>query len=219
MNSKETLSIRSKDRKLTDQPEIIVKNISFGVNLYKNALSKDNCSNYASLLSKNLDGSKDYHWLPSDNDDSIRIGTNDFLVTEEFLGPENEKNKFLYDMNFNVLDLIKKCVSDYATSWDMGIHHYQTLNFVRYLSPTGYFAPHHDDDPTTVRTITAILYLNDDYEGGNLVFSRLDNLVVKPETGDLIVFPASYLYEHESTLLTRGVKYCVIAAGDYRERG
>lgn len=219
MRNRETVSVRAKDRVITGDADVTVKNIAFGVNLYKNALSKEDCSKYVTLLSDSLDGSKEHSWLPSDNDDSVRIAANDFLVDEEFLGPENETNKFLYDMNSHVLGVIKKYVSDYAEPWGMGIHHYQTLNFVRYVSPAGYFAPHHDDDPRTVRTITAVLYLNDDYRGGRLVFSRLDNLVVKPEAGDLVVFPASYLYEHESTLVTEGIKYCVVAAGDYMERG
>jgi hypothetical protein len=218
MSNKETLSIRVEDRQLTGELNTIAKNVSFGVNLYKNALSKEDCRKYVALLSENLDGSKQHSWLPPDTEDSARVSANDFLVTEEFLGPVGESNKSLYDMNSNVLSSIKRCVSDYANSWNIPIHYYKPLNFVRYVSPTGYFAPHHDDNPMISRTITAVMYLNDDYEGGNLIFSKLDNLIVKPETGDLIVFPASYLYEHESTLVTTGTKYCVVSFSDYIER-
>jgi Rps23 Pro-64 3,4-dihydroxylase Tpa1-like proline 4-hydroxylase len=219
MSNRETVSIRVKDKALIDNSDVIAKNISFGVNLYKNALSKEDCLKYVNLLNDNLDGSGKYSWLPSDTDESVRISANDFLVSKEYIGPENEINMPLYKMNSNVLKAIKTCVSDYANSWDMSITYYDPLNFVRYVSPTGYFAPHHDDSPSTVRTITAVMYLNDDYEGGRLVFPRLDNVTVKPEAGDLIVFPASYLYEHESTLVSSGTKYCVVSFSDYIKRG
>lgn len=219
MSSRESLLVRVKDRTLDDYPAVSIKNLSFGVNLYKNAISKEDCQKYVNLLSDTLDGSRGYSWLESDNDDSMRIAANDFLIDEEFIGPENETNKDLYKMNSNVLDSIKRCVSDYAASWNIELNHYETLNFVRYVAPTGYFAPHFDDDPHTVRTVSAVLYLNDDYDGGQLVFSRLDDLTIKPETGDLVVFPSTYLYEHKSELITKGIKYCVVSVSDYTKRG
>lgn len=219
MSNRETLSIRAKDRTLLSRPEVVVKNLSFGVNLYKNCISKEDCQKYVTLLGGSLDGSTKYSWLESDNDSSMRIAANDFVVDEEFLGQKSSENASFFEMNSNVFDSIKTCISDYASSWNIELNHYEALNFARYVSPRGYFAPHFDDDPRTVRTVSGVLYLNDDYEGGRLVFSRLDNLTVKPEPGDLVVFPSTYLYEHESELLTKGTKYCVISVSDYTKRG
>lgn len=219
MSNRETISTRLEDKTLTGNSSVTVKNLSFGVNLYKNALSKEDCLKYVALLNENLDGSGQYSWFPEDPGEAARTSANDFVVGEEYLGPENETNRPLYEMNSKVLNSVKKCASDYADSWEISITHYEPLNFVRYISPNGYFGPHHDDSPGVPRTITAVMYLNDDHEGGNLVFSRLDNLIVKPEAGDLIVFPASYLYEHESTLVSSGTKHCVVSFGTYMERG
>jgi hypothetical protein len=221
MSSTETLTDRAKNRNLIDSPEILVKNLSFGVNLYENTIPVDECYKYVDLLSNSLDsGLKDYSWLPPEEGDEVRTAANDFVVTEEFLGPKNETNKDLYNMNSKVLDVIKTCVSDYASSWGIEIHYYQDLNFVRYVAPTGYFAPHIDDSPHTVRSVSAVLYLNDNYDGGELLFTRLDNLKVKPKPGDLVVFPSTYLYEHKSEVVTRGTKYCVVSFSDlYEKRG
>lgn len=221
MSNIETLTGRAEPRNLADTPEILVKNISFGVNLYENTIPVEECYKYVTLLSNSLDGGlKKYSWLPPEEEVEIRTSANDFVVTEEFLGPKDETNKDLYDMNSRVLDVIKTCVSDYASSWGIEIHHYQDLNFVRYVAPTGYFAPHIDDSPHTVRSVSAVLYLNDDYDGGELVFTRLDDLTVKPKPGDLVVFPSTYLYEHKSNVVPKGTKYCVVSFSDlYEKRG
>lgn len=220
MSKIETLTVRADPRNLTSSPEILVKNLSYGVNLYENTLSVEECQKYVTLLSESLDSGLKYSWLPPEEELELRPSANDFVVTEEFLGPKNETNKDLYDMNSRVLDVIKTCVSDYAASWGIEIHHYQDLNFVRYISPTGYFAPHIDDSPHTVRSVSAVLYLNEDYDGGELVFTRLDNLTIKPKPGDLAVFPSTYLYEHKSNLVPRGTKYCVVSFSDlYEKRG
>lgn len=64
------------------------------------------------------------------------------------------------------------------------------------------------------RIKTIILYLNDDYDGGQIYFSNL-NLKIKPSRGNFLVFEncigeSHYIHPnalHESKIVTRGVKY------------
>jgi hypothetical protein len=225
MSNIETLTTRAEDRILSKEKNITVKNISFGVNLYKNSISKEDCKKYIELLVEKLDGTEDdYSWLQFDEDDEeygeeSLIVRDDFRVDEEALGPRNESNKSLFEMDANVLDVVKTCIFDYATSWEASITSFEPLIFARYTAPTGYFLPHFDDSLEVIRSVSAVLYLNSDYEGGELTFTRLDNLKIKPEPGDLVVFPSTYLYKHTSEILTKGTKYCVIAMSDYAERG
>jgi len=44
--------------------------------------------------------------------------------------------------------------------------------------------------------ISALFYVNDNYEGGEIVFPRF-NKVVKPKAGDLILFPSNGPYRHQ----------------------
>lgn len=39
-----------------------------------------------------------------------------------------------------------------------------------------------------------LIYLNDEYEGGELVFNDYD-IIIKPEPGDMIIFPNHYMHE------------------------
>ena len=66
--------------------------------------------------------------------------------------------------------------------------------------------PAHSDHGITSRVISCILYLNDDYVGGELYFPYLD-IMVKPEAGSVIFFPSNYIYTHEVKPIISGVRY------------
>ncbi len=63
------------------------------------------------------------------------------------------------------------------------------------------------------RALTAIAYLNEDYEGGSTVFTEL-SIGVRGETGDLLIFSnidreghRDYRMRHSGTPVTRGTKW------------
>lgn len=58
------------------------------------------------------------------------------------------------------------------------------------------------------RDITMIWYLNDDYVGGELEFTKLQ-LIFKPKKGDMIVFPSYYEFSHRVYPVTSG-KRCAL---------
>lgn len=60
------------------------------------------------------------------------------------------------------------------------------------------------------RRLAAVMFCNDDYEGGRLHFPRQD-VTIEPEAGMLVMFPANFTHPHESTPVTRGVKYSVVS--------
>jgi predicted 2-oxoglutarate/Fe(II)-dependent dioxygenase YbiX len=53
---------------------------------------------------------------------------------------------------------------------------------------------------------TLMVYLNDDYEGGETRFPGLKR-VVRPETGMVLIFP--HRLRHEGLMVTRGTKYAL----------
>lgn len=52
----------------------------------------------------------------------------------------------------------------------------------------------------------SIIYLNDDYEGGELFFPKY-KIHMKPQPGTLIFFPSTNMYAHGVTEVTDGVRY------------
>lgn len=67
---------------------------------------------------------------------------------------------------------------------------------------------HYDYAPYDIRICTAILYLNEDYEGGDLLFPR-QQVSFRPKRGELLIVPASYLYPHCVTPITSGERRCI----------
>lgn len=75
----------------------------------------------------------------------------------------------------------------------------------------GSFLPPHTDNSnpngsphsTPWRDFSSIVYLNDDYEGGELYFTAKDR-VLKPRRGMLVAFSAGYHHEHGVLKVTQG---------------
>lgn len=66
--------------------------------------------------------------------------------------------------------------------------------------------------------LTCTMYLNDDYSGGEVIFSVGDQKITyKPEAGDVLVFPSghpdfmseNFRYEHAVTKVTKNDKYFI----------
>ena len=66
----------------------------------------------------------------------------------------------------------------------------------------GDWVPNH----TPHRDASAIYYLNDDFEGGEIVFNR-EKVVVTPRRGLLLAFPSDGAHVHEVLPVRRGIRY------------
>jgi predicted 2-oxoglutarate/Fe(II)-dependent dioxygenase YbiX len=91
----------------------------------------------------------------------------------------------------------------------------EAINFVRY-QPGQHFSVHSDHGFSYSCTLSSVMYLNDDYEGGELWFPYLD-IKFKPEYGDIVLFPSTYIFAHASLKVTSGVKYAAVTMFDYND--
>jgi predicted 2-oxoglutarate/Fe(II)-dependent dioxygenase YbiX len=64
-------------------------------------------------------------------------------------------------------------------------------------------------EKTLDRDLSVVYFLNDDFEGGELVFPALD-LVIKPEAGKLVCFPSDHHYIHGVNPVTSGHRYTIV---------
>ena len=60
-----------------------------------------------------------------------------------------------------------------------------------------------------IRDVSILGYLNGDFAGGETYFDR-QNLKVKPQMGNVVVFPAFWTHPHQSLPVTEGVKYSFV---------
>jgi prolyl 4-hydroxylase len=68
----------------------------------------------------------------------------------------------------------------------------------------GGWVPNH----TPQRDVSALYYLNEDFEGGELVFEQ-HGLIIKPRTGAMVIFPSDRDHVHEVLPVVAGTRYSV----------
>lgn len=215
----ETAFNRMSDRSLGS---ISVLNPALGINVYRNVFSAKECNSYIDNLENNLNGSTEYQWSGAHVTNSSELDTyarnaKDFKISSNNLGPKNEQNFNLYKMHEQIFQKLQMCMNDYGAYWGVGIRFYEAFNFVKYEGAGTHFRVHADHGPTYVATISAVIYLNDNYEGGELWFPRF-NIDLKPKQGDIVIFPSTFIYEHASKEMISGTKYSVVVMTDYHDR-
>jgi hypothetical protein len=110
-----------------------------------------------------------------------------------------DKNLKQYKFDANILDY------EYRNIFDIEILKYEN---------TGFYTWHVDHFANVPRTMSCILLLNNDYEGGNLCFRNPDGsgeweVEVKPNR--MIIWPSNFLYPHTVKPVTKGKRYSVVA--------
>jgi hypothetical protein len=97
--------------------------------------------------------------------------------------------------------------TSHAQKWDVG----------------GFASPHsdnsdHDGNPNAfeINKYVGILYLNDNYEGGELYFPDHD-ISFKPKMGQYIMFPGGHENIHGVSEITKGTRYTMVSFWDYAD--
>ena len=118
-------------------------------------------------------------------------------------------HNLLYSFFKNGLDKykIKNNITDfyYNNITDIEILKYQE---------TGFYTWHTDHCAEIPRTMSCILLLNNDYEGGNLCFKNPDGsgeMEVEVKSNRMIIWPSNFLFPHTVKPVTKGTRYSVVA--------
>ena len=86
-----------------------------------------------------------------------------------------------------------------------------SYSFLRYQE--GHFCGEHVDHSLhtegPARVVSAIMYPNDDYEGGEIIFPRQE-ITLKPEAGSMVMFPSNWTHPHGVLEVTKGTRYAMV---------
>lgn len=90
-----------------------------------------------------------------------------------------------------------------------------TVNALKY-EEGGFYLPHSDSHIQFPRTISIIYFLNNDYEGGDLVFHDPDRggkeiKRIKAAPGRVVFWPSNFLYPHSVSKVTKGKRYTLVS--------
>jgi hypothetical protein len=140
----------------------------------------------------------------------------DLETMKKFDLPEGFFNKIKDKYQDAVQTVFKREVkanTSHAQKWDVG----------------GFASPHSDNSDNDgkpnafeINKYVGILYLNDDYEGGELYFCDKDNemktyLSFKPNAYSYYVFPGGYENIHGVSEITKGTRYTMVSFWDYAD--
>ena len=87
------------------------------------------------------------------------------------------------------------------------------IDLLKYL-PGGKYEIHTDHYTNTFRHLSIIINLNDEYEGGDLIFTDQRNKEIKRlklEKGSIVFFPSNFMYPHSIEPITKGTRYSIVA--------
>jgi len=87
------------------------------------------------------------------------------------------------------------------------------IDLLKY-NPGGKYEIHTDHYTTAPRHLSVIINLNNEYEGGDLVFTDQKNKEIKRfklEKGSIIFFPSNFMYPHGIRPITKGTRYSIVA--------
>ena len=117
------------------------------------------------------------------------------------------------EVHFRQLQAVKY----YSRVHNIGeLRYWEAMNYVKY-GPGQHFQEHSDNGFSYNCVVSLVAYPNDDYEGGELYF-RIQDLMVKPNAGDLFVFPSNFMYPHRAMPVKNGTKYSIVTMLDYSEK-
>jgi Rps23 Pro-64 3,4-dihydroxylase Tpa1-like proline 4-hydroxylase len=118
-------------------------------------------------------------------------------------------NETMVLVNNRCRDLISSAVKNYRDLFriEEEIHDIEGYGLLRY-SGGEHYGRHYDGGTESSRSISVLIYLNDDYEGGEIEFPNF-NIKIKPKAGMLMLFPSNYAYAHIAHPVTSGTKYVI----------
>jgi hypothetical protein len=140
--------------------------------------------------------------------------------TEFFLPTNKAKLKAVNledhpDDMFLVKNFVEICANKYLQQFDKKLsseHLVFDSMFVARYNTGDAFPVHHDFLSGNIFTVMVIL--NDDYEGGDLIFPK-QYVSIKGGTGDIIIFPTLFIYPHEVTTITKGCRNAIFVRLGY----
>jgi len=116
----------------------------------------------------------------------------------------------------NLKDEISDKIKDYLLPFSLNILEMYTFSHagVTCLSKNKAVPYHYDLEVTynkkklKVSHFAVLVYLNENFEGGDLVFP-LQEIAIKPKRGTVVIFPTSYMYPHAVSPVFEGERYLV----------
>ena len=184
-------------------------NVKDYVKIYDDFLDKKLCENVVKQLNK-TDWTTHTFYTPS---------TNQFISHEKELsvgyGQEIPETKIIQDKIWFAIQQYVQKDCDYMSEWFSGWSGYTQIRYNRYDVDTrmklhcDHIHSMFDGTRKGIPVLSILGCLNDDYEGGDLIFWEQEKIELK--AGQIMIFPSNFMYPHKVTEVTKGIRYSYVS--------
>jgi predicted 2-oxoglutarate/Fe(II)-dependent dioxygenase YbiX len=148
-------------------------------------------------------------------DNIVRVEDERRITERVDLGPRKQEiNDLVKDI---FMELANKCVSR-SLDW------FEAPDLMRYREG-GFYIRHADSENMDLKTqmwskvidrdLSMLIYLNDDYEGGELSFYKF-NYQIRPRAGAVVMFPSDHRFLHQAEKVIKGRRYAIVSWASVR---
>ena len=189
------------------------KNLEHYVLHKNNFLEESFCEKTIKELEDNNGWAK-HGWITSDGQTYQASGDNEpeIVNLENFSSTLNETNNLIVEkLRSTILEYINSLKFEWFDRWSG----YSEMKFIRYSehqtmsNHCDHIHSLFDGKRRGIPTLSIIGILNDDYEGGELIM--FEDKKIHTKAGDLLIFPSNFLYPHEITPVSKGVRYSYVS--------
>ena len=180
---------------------------------YENFLDADYCKKAVKALKKAEWSTHQFYQAGTDSHVSYE---NELSVSWSNVKQRKEIQDKLYDGLLKyVKELPKVAKSTRLHDWYAGWNGYSELRFNKYDENTlmklhcDHIHSMFDGQRKGIPALSLLGCLNDDYEGGELIF--WDDTEIKLKGGSLLIFPSNFMYPHEVKPVTKGSRYSYVS--------
>ena len=179
---------------------------------YENFLDEDYCKKAVKALKKAEWSTHQFY----------QAGTNDYVSYENELSvswsnikQRQEIQDKLWEGLHRYLKELPEVAGADVNNWFAGWNGYSELRFNKYDKKTqmklhcDHIHSMFDGNRKGIPALSLLGCLNDDYEGGELIF--WDDTEIELKGGSLLIFPSNFLYPHEVKPVKKGSRYSYVS--------
>lgn len=189
------------------------KELATDIFLFEEVISKDICKQILEIVEKYPDWKNAGIGKESIVNKSYRSNKVDYLTSRYGF------NADIYYAHNTLGYYVKKTIEKLNDIYAYPINLYDASLFTCISNDEGYqllkyekgeeYKLHVDASTTAKRVLSIIIYLNDDYIGGETTFIR-QNIKYKGKTGDILTFPSNHCFPHKAEKIISGTKYVMV---------
>ena len=174
--------------------------ITHYIGYYEDCISENDCDK---IMSHNWPMQKSTY---ANNKGKVKASDERVKMDEVWI---KQNTPFYKNLKTTFIKVIAKYSADHK---DFSCIHHTDFRLNKY-SEDGFMSRHVDNIHHShgqhygYPQVSSLLFLNDDYEGGEFIVA---GEIFFPKKGSAIIFPSNFMYPHEVGIVTKGIRWSVL---------